>query len=84
MIRQLQLRRLSICPCGFPLLDERIGLGALYSVDVDSARGGFSYLCGGCGGALSDVTVVQARSILNPNAPLRPLPYDVFMPQQPY
>jgi hypothetical protein len=78
MKKNAKLQRLSICPCGFPVLDDGIAVGSEYAIDSATLTGGFFYHCGGCGREQTDVQVVCASSILNPCAPLRPLPYDLF------
>ena len=71
---------LSICPCGFGVLDDRIEAGTKYIVDLASVRGGFRYRCGGCGKSQDNVTVIDANQVLRPAAAPAPLPYDLFLP----
>ena len=41
------IKRLSICSCGFPVLNESIKLGAEYEIEPgDTAP--FTLICGGC------------------------------------
>ncbi len=47
-----KLVKLSVCPCGFPLLDEAIALGTECEVNPN-ARGQFMLKCGGCGAVQS-------------------------------
>lgn len=42
-----RLARLSVCDCGFPLLDTNIPLGTEYELDL-TLRHPLSLLCGGC------------------------------------
>jgi hypothetical protein len=51
---EARLIKLSICECGFPLLNENIPLGAKYFVDTDlitpsHPKTGYRIICGGCG-----------------------------------
>jgi hypothetical protein len=75
---RIKLANLSICPCGYPMLDDSITLGSEYEVDLDSIRGGFEYICGGCGSRQQLVEVVNASQLLNPNRPPAPLPLALF------
>ena len=52
MPNKVTLKRLSICPCGFPVLKEDIKLGTEYEVDP-AQTGRFTFICGGCGRQLS-------------------------------
>ena len=72
------LLKLSICPCGYGVLVDSIQLGVKYRLNVDSIRGGFRYRCGRCGKTQDPVEVVDASQILNPDAPMRPLPAPLF------
>jgi hypothetical protein len=76
----MAIQSLSICPCGYSVLDDRIELGAKYIVDLASTRGGFRYRCGKCGKSQDNVTVIDANQILKPDAAPAPLPYDLFLP----
>ncbi len=78
MKTQVALVRRSICLCGFGVLHDDIALGTLYTIDLASVRSGFAYHCGGCGMVQRNVRVVNASSVRNPNAPLRPMPFDLF------
>jgi len=73
------LQRLSICDCGFAVLDESIRLGTEYQIEPSSRRSGFFYRCGGCGTTQLNVEVVNASQILKPSAPMAPLPYLLFV-----
>lgn len=42
------LKKLSICPCGFPVLHEDIPLGEEYVINPVLVAG-FTFICGGCG-----------------------------------
>jgi len=44
---KVKLTRLSVCPCGFPLLKESIPLGTEYFVDPDNLLP-MTFICGGC------------------------------------
>jgi hypothetical protein len=73
-----QLKRLSICKCGFPVLNESIGLDTIYDIDPDSIRSGYIYRCGGCSTVQYNVSVINANQILNPNLASAPVPYELF------
>lgn len=50
MVRQrvkVRLAKLSICPCGFPVLADHIKLGAVYEV-VPTKTEKVTFICGGC------------------------------------
>lgn len=74
------LKRLSICPCGYPTLDDRITIGTTYEIDPSTVRGGFLYKCGGCDREQENILVVDAASVLNPYTSRRPLPLGLFSP----
>jgi hypothetical protein len=76
----MALQSLSICPCGFAVLDDSISIGTPYMVDLASIRKGFRYRCGRCGQAQGNVTVIDANQIIHPDAPPAPLPFDLFVP----
>jgi len=44
---RVPLQRLSICPCGFPVLKDEIGLGTEYEIDTTKLAS-FTFICGGC------------------------------------
>ena len=48
MTQTVKLVRLSICPCGFTVLKDEIGLGTVYQIDL-SRKENCVLLCGGCG-----------------------------------
>jgi hypothetical protein len=71
------LRRLSVCPCGFPTLAESIELGQLYWIDRTRLLP-FIFKCGGCGEVYNLTCVyVAGRDI---SAPPGYLPLDIFEP----
>jgi hypothetical protein len=41
--------KLSLCPCGFPVLRDEVGIGAEYEVDTSHPEDDFTLICGGCG-----------------------------------
>lgn len=75
---QVKLASLSICPCGGSVLDDSILLGTEYTVYPESIRTGFRYGCGACGRICKNVSVILADQILDPDAPPRYLPLDLF------
>lgn len=77
-LQTVKLTKLSICPCGYAVLLESIHLGTEYVVDMDSIRGGFTYGCGGCGKIQPNVRVVNADSVTNHRAGLRPILAELF------
>jgi hypothetical protein len=77
-ITQLTLRRLSICECGFAVLDDSIQLGTVYNADADSVRHLYRYRCGGCGKTQDNVRVIKCSQKLNPDMPMAPLPLALF------
>jgi hypothetical protein len=59
---RVRLAKLSICQCGFPLLDESIKLGTEYEVDQAKQAKKFIVICGGCHRQnLADSVWVEAR-----------------------
>ena len=44
----VRLKRLSLCVCGYTLLQEEIPIGTIYFVDLGSQKPG-ALICGGCG-----------------------------------
>jgi len=72
------LQRLSICPCGYPVLHDDIAVGTVYLINLSTLRDGFFYRCGRCGVQHRNVRVVDAASVRNPTALFRPLPYELF------
>jgi len=47
-ITKVKLKKLSICPCGFSVLDDSIPIGTEYTVHTD-VTDTFTFICGGCG-----------------------------------
>lgn len=45
---KVKLAKLSLCACGFPVLDESIHLGTEYEIDPADVRQA-TMKCGGCG-----------------------------------
>ncbi len=77
---RVTLQRLSICPCGFPLLDESIPLGTEYEIDLGTLAGDrFNLMCGGCGAKHRDVPSVVASQFLQPERKPARLPYSIFI-----
>lgn len=75
-----RLKRLSICPCGFGLLNDGIAIGTKYVIDRNVSRQA-TMICGGCGNK-QKVMCVPASSALNPDAPMMFLPVDIFLEVQ--
>jgi hypothetical protein len=72
------LRKLSICPCGFAVLDDSIQVGTKYRLYMESMSAHFRYRCGRCGKLQYGVAVVNANSVLHPDNPPAPIPYGLF------
>jgi hypothetical protein len=73
---KVKLKKLSVCPCGFPALKDGIDIGDEYAIDVDSIRGG-TWMCGGCK-RCRPIKMVNTSQRLNPRGPLALLPYELF------
>jgi hypothetical protein len=71
------IKRLSLCPCGHPVLDESIPLGTVYEIGMDSIGPG-TLKCGGCG-RVRGVQLVLCSQKLHPDRPMAPLPVEIFM-----
>jgi len=71
MIRPVELKRLSICPCGFSTLRDDISIGKIYNLETSSLNRAL-YVCGGCHRGFK-VDVIQADNGLW-------LPRDLFTP----
>lgn len=72
------LKRLGICPnCDHRVLHDHIPLGTVFNVHRDTIRGGFLFICGGCGTELHDVQVIDVDSRTGDHEP-RPLPLLLF------
>jgi hypothetical protein len=75
----VKLVKNSLCECGHPLLDESIPLGTEYRADRDSIRqDGWGFVCGGCQRVHYNLRTIDVSSALNPSAPLKPLPVEIF------
>lgn len=44
---KVKFARYSVCPCGFPILDEKIQIGTVYEIDYGRMMKG-TLTCGGC------------------------------------
>ena len=75
-LRKFKLMRLSVCTCGYGVLDDSITEGTEYSADLDTVATMY-YRCGRCG---LDQNLVTARcsQVLNPERPRAPLPLALF------
>jgi hypothetical protein len=47
-----KFKKLSICRCGFPILDEAVPIGTIYEVDVNRTEQ-MTVICGGCGSGIA-------------------------------
>lgn len=77
-LQKFPLLRTTICPCGESVLHEFIQPGTVYSLDMSTRRGGFTYRCGRCGVEQPDVQVVKASQQLNPDLGMGWLPWGLF------
>lgn len=64
-MEQVKLKKLSVCPCGFALLNDSIPLGTEYTVDSTNTASA-TLICGGCGNHIK-VTCVWADCSSDPD-----------------
>lgn len=57
----LRLAKLSVCPCGAPLLNDEIPLGQQYTGDLDRLSDNFVLVCGGCGKIMKKTGIWATR-----------------------
>jgi len=74
--RIFPLARLTVCECGYGVLDDAIQLGTKYTIDLESFKLAM-YRCGRCG-KRKEVQVVLASQQLNPGRPMAYLPAALF------
>ena len=79
-LKQVKLRRLSICPCGYSVLKDEIPVGTAYTIDLDSFAENFTYRCGGCRRVQGGLKVVMASQ--SERDGMAYLPYDLFSEAQ--
>lgn len=71
---KVELTKLSICECGFPVLADHIELGTQYEIDNNQQRDGV-LVCGGCNAKIRCQTVwVKGRN----GGPPGYLPLEIF------
>lgn len=75
-LAKCRLKRISVCRCGYSVLDESIHLETVYTVDLDSIRI-MRYHCGRCGQDTS-VQAVLASQQLHPGRAMAYLPAGLF------
>lgn len=75
-LKTVTLARLSVCDCGYSVLDDAIQVGAKYTVDLGSFSLG-TYKCGKCG-TRQEVQIILASQQLNPDRPMAYLPAWLF------
>ena len=75
-LKQFPLVKLSVCGCGYGVLDDAIQLGTKYTVDLGSFNFGY-YRCGRCHKAQT-IQIVLATQQLNPDRPMAYLPAGLF------
>jgi hypothetical protein len=73
----VRLVKLSICSCGYPLLNDKIKLGTPYKIWVEIVEE-LSYLCGGCGQERKKVQCVLASQYLDKTRHPAALPLELF------
>ena len=59
--RSATLAKLSVCGCGFPLLNESIPIGTEYELDL-KRRMCVALICGGCGKTMRGLDAVFVHS----------------------
>jgi hypothetical protein len=77
---KVTLKKLSICPCGFPLLKDSIGLGAEYEIEEHN-RMSCHFQCGGCHSLIKSVECVFVEARKDSKGGF--LPLYVFEPLRP-
>jgi hypothetical protein len=77
---KVKLERLSLCKCGFPLLNESIKLGTEYTIWPMATGPVFEWICGGCRKVNRQEVCVLASQVLHPNLPPAYLPAVLFRP----
>lgn len=70
--------KLSICPCGFPVLNDDIPIGTEY--DIDPVQADCTFICGGCGRWHRVKGVMAKARLLGQRAGF--LPLDIFKEEQ--
>ena len=60
MLVKAKFVKYSICPCGFPVLDTKIEIGTVYTINP-KRKDRFVFVCGGCHQVLRVVGVWAAR-----------------------
>ena len=80
MPRKVKLSKLSICHCGFTLLNDCIKKGQVFTVypAVSDGERIMGYVCGGCGCFLKIQGAIFCDSVLNPENPPSLLPLELF------
>ena len=75
-LKKAVLVKLSICECGFGLLNDDITLGTVFTADLNM-RMTLTYGCGGCGRIIQPVSCVGVNSAAHPDQ-FRFLPLEIF------
>ena len=80
MEMKVKLCKLSLCPCGFPLLNEAIPLGMEYTMLTETCDLGqcWNLICGNCGAVMHGHGSVMVNAHLNPGAEYARLPVAIF------
>jgi len=80
MEMKVKLVKLSLCPCGAPLLDESIELGTEYTMLTESCDLGqcWNLICGKCGAIMHGHGSAMVSTHLNPAAGYGRLPIQIF------
>jgi hypothetical protein len=69
------LKRLSICKCGHPVLNESFGLGYVYTIDLSTIRkGGYNFFWW-----LQDLDQTVVDATQSSRVGMAPLPLALFM-----
>ena len=77
MLTIMPIIQLSICPCGEPVLNDDVEIGACYGVDLTTEKRGY-YRCGRCGCEQDSVPIVKASSRADFSASIGWLPLGLF------
>jgi hypothetical protein len=75
---ELILKRLSICRCGYGVLDDSIKLGTVYLGNPSTVKTVATYRCGKCGTLQRGVKTIDCSQVLHPDRAMAPLPYGLF------
>jgi len=75
-LKKAILVKLTICDCGYAVLDDSIRVGTEFVADMDQ-RSTLSYFCGHCHGRQPHISCIGVNSPKHPTS-FRPLPLAMF------